>query len=136
MAYINQETKAQIVKEVKKLLPKGWKASYAIKDHSNLIMTISQAPVDVYGAIVTDSYGYDMGARTLDEGYRTLYLGTGTLSKDQFNCEEIGDIMEKVSAALQAHNYNKSQVEYDHHDVGYYTRINIGTFNKRFVCAG
>jgi phenolic acid decarboxylase len=44
MAYVNQEKKAKILKKV---MPKGWKYSLAVRNHSTIVCTIKSAPVDL-----------------------------------------------------------------------------------------
>lgn len=44
MAYMNQELKKEIVAEVKKVLPKGWKVSFKVEHHSKLICTVKEMP--------------------------------------------------------------------------------------------
>lgn len=44
MAYISQEEKKRIVAEVKKVLPKGWKATFSVRDKSTLVCTIKEMP--------------------------------------------------------------------------------------------
>ncbi len=46
MANMTQEKKARIVSKVKKVLPKDWRASFKVIDNMELVMTISEIPVD------------------------------------------------------------------------------------------
>lgn len=44
MAYISQDLKKEIVAEVKKILPKGWKVTFKVHNLSTLICTIREMP--------------------------------------------------------------------------------------------
>lgn len=44
MAYIDQEQKKRIVSKVKSVLPKGFKATFKVNNHSTLVMTFTQVP--------------------------------------------------------------------------------------------
>ncbi|TNH00108.1 hypothetical protein FHQ22_12295, partial [Pasteurellaceae bacterium Phil31] len=44
MAYVSQENKKEIIAEVKKVLPKGWKATFKVQNSSTLICTIKEMP--------------------------------------------------------------------------------------------
>ena len=47
MAYMNQEKKAKIAAALKTVVPKGWKYSLAVRNHSSIVMNIKSAPVDL-----------------------------------------------------------------------------------------
>lgn len=44
MAYVSKELKKEIVAEVKKVLPKGWKVTFRVDDSSTLICTVREMP--------------------------------------------------------------------------------------------
>ena len=47
MAYMDQEKKAKISAGLKKIMPRDWKYSLAVKHHSSIVLTINAAPVDL-----------------------------------------------------------------------------------------
>lgn len=117
MAYMNKELKAALVVEVKKVLPKNWKASFSIKNYSTIVMTISKADFDIsiFGEEAA-KYGYDSFSHRLKN------------TSD----ERVNEILAKVYAALNGKNYDKSDVMTDYFETGYYVRINIGTYEKNY----
>lgn len=56
MAYITQDQKKEIATLLKNVVPKGWKYSLAINNHSTLVMTIRSAPVDLLSEWFRCSY--------------------------------------------------------------------------------
>lgn len=55
MAYISQDEKKAIAAQVKAILPKGWKVSFSIKQHSTLICTIREMPKTDFVALGHES---------------------------------------------------------------------------------
>lgn len=51
MANMTQEKKARIVSKVKKVLPKDWRASFKVIDNMELVMTISEIPVEDFESL-------------------------------------------------------------------------------------
>lgn len=47
MAYMNQEKKAAIAAELKKVMPPDWKYSLRVQNHSTLVCCIKSAPIDL-----------------------------------------------------------------------------------------
>ena len=51
MAYMSPERKAVIAAELKRVIPKGWKYSLAVHNHSTIVLNIVAAPVDLLGQL-------------------------------------------------------------------------------------
>ena len=47
MAFMSQERKAVIAAELKKVMPRDWKYSLAVRHHSTIVLTIAEAPIDL-----------------------------------------------------------------------------------------
>lgn len=127
MAYMNQEKKAKIAAQLKKVMPKGWKYSLSVQDHSTITCTITMASVDLI-----DEYNQVRQSASLSErDYCQVNLYH---YKDQFN--QSLPIIESIINALNLDNYDKSDIMSDSVDVGHYVRLNIGQCNKPFVYTG
>lgn len=61
MAYIDQEQKKRIVSKVKSVLPKGFKATFKVNNHSTLVMTFTQVPREFLVGLAYD--GKDLIAK-------------------------------------------------------------------------
>jgi hypothetical protein len=121
MAYMNQEKKRAINEELKKVVPKGWKYSLSVRNHSSIVMTISKADVDLVGL---SHYPDDRKA------YRYLDLNIYHLHNAYDG--ELLEIFEKIKAALNLDNYDNSDSQSDYFDVGHYVDIKVGAYDKPF----
>jgi len=127
MAYMNQEKKAKIASKLKEVMPKDWKYSLSVQNHSTIICTITQAPVDII-----EEYNRVRQSVSLSE--RDYCQVNPYHYKDQFN--QSLPIIESIIDALNLDNYDKSDIMSDCFDVGHYVRLNIGRYNKPFVYTG
>lgn len=112
MAYMNQEMKSEIVTELKKVIPSDWKYSVSVEHHSTIVLTISQAPIDLKSMVPSGISSHHL---------HTYFSG------------DILDTFKKIYAALNLKNYNNSDTYTDYHDVGHYVTIRIGKWNKPFI---
>lgn len=113
MAYMNQEKKAAIAEAVAMFVPDGWKYSLAVRNHSTIVMTITSAPINL------TEKGYVQVNR-----YQPDYHFQGdTLA-----------IIREIISALNTGNWDRSDSQTDYFDVGHYIDLEIGRWNKPFVC--
>jgi hypothetical protein len=129
MAYMPQETKAKIAAELKKVIPKTWKYSLAVRDHSTIVLTIASAPVDLM-QIVRDNR---------EHGKRDDYaqLNQYYLDREFKGNAEMCELFEKIRDTLKgADFYDNSDSQRDLHDVSHYININLGKWNKPFIVTG
>lgn len=121
MAYMNQEKKAAIAAELKKVMPKGWKYSLRVRDYTGIVMTISAAPID----LLADVQWYDGIPRdhTSVNAYHVLDNYKG----------QAREVLENALNALNLNNYDNSDSMTDYFDVGHYVYLNIGDYNRPFV---
>lgn len=116
MAYVSKETKATLVAEAKKVLPKGWKATFGVRHHSTMVMTIRKAP-----ASVLEDY---LGDKSHDHPHvnhhhlETCWKG------------ETLKTLEALRAALMTGNHDHSDIQSDYFDVGWYVSMNFGQWDK------
>lgn len=115
MAYVNQEKKAKIAAELKKVMPKDWKYSLAVRHHSTIVLTIRSAPVDL---IAINKY------RQINP-YHLADHFTG----------ELLETIKKIIAALNIDNHDRSDSMSDYFDVGHYVDVSLGRFDKPFQLA-
>ena len=126
MAYMNQAKKAKIAANLKKVVPAGWKYSLAVRDHMTIDMTISQAPFDLIGAF-KESKDFDPKKET--------HIGVNNYHfRSHIEDECVADVFEAIFDALNTDNWNRSDIVSDYFDVGHYVRLQIGRWDKPFVC--
>jgi hypothetical protein len=131
MAHMNQEKKAKIAAELKKVMPKDWKWTLGVRHHSTIILNIWSSPIDLLAHIEENhkkaypehqrekkAVAWDVNEYHLDKQF------SGTLL----------DLFKKVVAALNTDNFDKSDPMSDYFHVGHYVDINIGRWDKPFIC--
>jgi hypothetical protein len=122
MAYMNQEKKAAIAAELKKVVPAGWKYSLSVRHHSTIVMVVRSAPVDVLGKIVWFDEKPQSYATINEYHYRR-----------HITCDELCGQIEKIIACLNLGNWNNSDSQSDYFDIGHGIELKFGSWDKPFV---
>jgi hypothetical protein len=120
MAYMSQEHKAVIAKLLKEVIPKDWKYSLKVDNHSSIICTVRSAPIDVLSKV-----GYDLHQRTYYDVNVYWY-------KDHITDPELREQVGKIIDVLNHDNHNNSDIMTDYFDVGHYIGLTFGTWDKPF----
>jgi len=128
MAYMNQEKKATIKSALQKVMPKDWKWSLSVDNHSTIVITIKSAPVDLIDEVLYVSksnqtekpVSHDVNIYWLDKQF-------------DFHLELFKNILR---AAKSAEWFDKSDVQSDYFHTAYYIDIRIGRWNKPFIVTG
>jgi hypothetical protein len=124
MAFMSQEKKAQIAAVLKTVIPKGWKYSVGVDNHTTIILNIWAAPVDLL------KIAGMVGKYQTQYGY--AQLGVHALGRD-FAGSEVGEIFAKIQAALFGASYfDKTDTMTDFHHCAYYVNVNLGRYDKPF----
>lgn len=123
MAYMNQERKSILAAALKKVVPTGWKYTLAVRHHSTIVMTITEAPVDLIAEINASGQPRDAVGHTSINPYRFDKAFGPSLPT-----------IKAIFAALNTGNHDNSDVMTDYFDVGWYVDVNIGRWDKPFVC--
>ena len=133
MAYMSQQKKAELAPAIKAVLKKyKLKGTIGVRNHSTLVCNISAGPLDFIGNMLEvarskpGSHYYnnqtqvpknlDINTHWIDEHY------TGTVCK----------CLEELKAAMDNGNHDRSDIQTDYFDVGWYIDINIGQWNKPY----
>lgn len=120
MAYMNQEKKKAIAAELKKVMPKDWKYSLSVSNHSAIKMKIRSAPV----ILPENQY---------NKGYLDLNVYHWENSKLLELNPEIRPIIDAAIRALNHGNWDNSDVMTDYFDKGHYVNLTFGEWDKPFV---
>jgi hypothetical protein len=123
MAYINQEKKAELAKEIAKVMPTNWKYTLKIRHHSTFVLTIRQA--DVY--LIKEN----MVSQTRDKG-ELSYCSINEYSLHSYYSGKLLKIFESIKGAMMVGNHDNSDIQSDYFDVGWYIDINIGKYEAPF----
>lgn len=125
MAYASQAKKQQILAALKGIIPAGWKWSLAVNSHSTFVLTIYSAPVD----LLAEMQRCCRNDRCVDGGYARInpyYIEV------QFDTHL--DLFKRILAAMNDGNHDRSDPQTDYFDVGWYVDLNLGRWDKPFVC--
>lgn len=124
MAYMNQDRKQVLAAALKKVVPAGWKYTLAVRHHATIVMTITEAPVDLIAEI------------NASEPRERAAVGRTSLNSYHFE-RAFGPSLETfkaIFAALNTGNHDRSDLMTDYFDVGWYVDVNIGRWERPFVC--
>jgi hypothetical protein len=114
MAYINQERKKELAPAIKAVLKKyNMKGTISVNNHSTLVVTLKE------GKFKFNKDHFGVNTYWINEHY------TGEV-KDFFN--------ELVKAMKGTGWYDRSDAMTDYFDTAYYIDINVGRWNKPYVC--
>lgn len=130
MAYMSQERKAALTPGIKAVLKKyNLKGSISVNNHSTLVVTIKEGPIDFIGNMLAVAVT------------RPGYYNNGTPSYMQVNPYWISehytgsarDCLIALKDAMDVGNHDRSDIQTDYFDVGWYVNINVGRWNKPYV---
>jgi len=125
MAYIDKEMKKNLSTGILKVCKDyGVKGTLSIKHYSTLSLNISKGKIDFFSSLTNPE---NHGSRFDGELQLTNYsVANKHLSG------EAGEFLAKVVKEMDALNYDNSEIMTDHHDMGYYTHINVGRYDKPY----
>lgn len=134
MAYMSQERKKEIAAELKRVIPKGWKWTLAVRHHSTIVLNIAAAPIDLIADAKAMSAKNSRRCQTDRDDMREMtYTGVNPYWYHEHFSPEVVAILKPILEALNRGNYNNSDIQTDYFDVGWYVDVNIGRWNKPFV---
>jgi hypothetical protein len=124
MAFMSQERKATLAEGLKKVIPADWKWSLSVNHHSTLVLTISQAPVDLIGE--------NLVCQSRSEG-RPTYHNLNEYHIGNEYSGKLSDTFKAIKDAMMVGNHDRSEPQSDYFDVGWYIDIKIGKFERPFT---
>jgi len=131
MAYVSQELKAKVAPVVKAILKKyGVKGSLAVKNHSTLVLNIKSGSMDFIS-----NYNETMEHQPKSEYWKPA---ENSLSVNQYWFHEhftgrCLDFLNEIMDAMNDGNWDKSDIQSDYFNVGWYVDINVGQWNKPYI---
>lgn len=140
MAYMNQERKAKIASMLKPILKKyGVKGSLAVRNHSTIVLTLKSGPIDfVENYIKTDAnvrHGNKMSQDQVDYIRKNQYIDVNPYwFQEHFDGVAKKFLAETFAALKGAGWYDNSDAQIDYFDTAYYCDVNVGKWNKPYVC--
>lgn len=128
MAYMDQAKKAKIAAALKHVVPQGWKYTLSVRHYSTIVMTVTEAPFDLIRAFK---------ASERFDPERAAYIKVNPYHcRDHIDDECVADVLDRIFAALNTDNHNRSDYQADHFDVGHYVDLGIGRWDRPFRVTG
>lgn len=125
MAYVSQELKKSLSTSIKAVLKKfKMKGTIAVRHHSTLVVNISQGALDVIGNL----------KKTTGKEFTYQYVDVNPYSIDQNYSGKVKQFLSELKSAMMHGNHDNSDIQTDYFDVGWYIDINVGQWNKPYVC--
>lgn len=137
MAYMSQERKKEIAKNVKAVAKKfgfgGRDVTVGVRHHSSLVVNIFRGPLDLLG----DAQEFN-NERASMRG-ETAYPIGGYLQVNPYHCEDwaidkkIKQFYTELMAAIKSTGYyNNSDAQTDYFDHDFYIDINVGRWDRNY----
>jgi hypothetical protein len=133
MAYVSQELKAKLAPKIKAICKKhGVKASLAVRHHSTLVLNIKSGSIDFLG-----NYNKVCGAKPRPE-HLPFQPATKSIDVNTYWYKEHFDgkalkFLSEVIPAMNNGNHDRSDIQTDYFDVGWYVDVNIGKWDKAYT---
>ena len=133
MAYFNQERKAKIAPKIKAILAKyKVKGSLAVRNHVTLCLNIKSGSIDFIGNFnKTISADHYLTARGFTPAEKSLSVNP--YHYDNHFSGKALTFMQEVFAAMNDGNHDRSDIQSDYFDVGWYVDVNIGKWDKQYI---
>ena len=123
MAYMNQQMKATIAKNLKPVLKKfGVKGTLSVNNHSTIVLTLKSGKIDFFA-----DYGDREDARKFGIDVNPYWF------QDHYDGDAKAFLTEAFKALKSAGWYDRSDAMTDYFDTAYYVDINIGKWNKPYI---
>lgn len=129
MAYISQEEKKELAPKIKSILKKyGMKGTISVQNHSTLMVNISKGALDVMQNAWDNSKNRQ--AQFPDESRHYLQVARADLFSGK-----VKDFFSELLEAMKGPNYfNDSDIMSDYFHVSHYYRVNVGKWDKPYIC--
>ena len=122
MAYMSQERKAAMAPAIQAVCKKyGVKATLSVRHYSTLVITLKSGPVDF--------------AADYQRGERGGFDNVGSINHHWFREHYAGRALAFLSElvpALNVGNHDRSDIQSDYHDVGWWLDIRLGSHEKPY----
>lgn len=137
MAYMNQEQKKLLAPGIKKVLKKyGLRGTIGVRHHSGLVVNIWEGKLDFIG-----NKNKNMAQHNIDKyGLAKDYLQVNEYYIDDTYSGQVKECLNEIKLAMngcqEIQNHDNSNIMIDYFDVGWYTYIRVGEYNKPYKYNG
>ena len=133
MAYVSQEMKAKLTPTIRAICKKyNVKASIAVRNHSTLVLNVRQGNIDFIGNFNDTIAERDpTGNRHINRATRNIQVNTYWY-QEHFT-GRAKNFLTEVITAINNGNHDRSDIQTDYFDVGWYVDVNIGKWDKPYA---
>ena len=136
MAYMSPEKKAKIAPKIKAILAKyKVKGSLAVRNHMTLCLNLKSGSIDFIAnsnkVCSNNHYQVASGFKPSTSGYDQV---NPYHFKDHYDGKALA-FMQEVFHAMNDGNHDRSDIQSDYFDVGWYVDVNIGKWDKPYLLA-
>lgn len=133
MAYVSKELKAEIASLLKEKFgdnarKRGFKYSLRVRNHSTIVMTISEGRFDFISDFVEHAH-ISQEIREHYEQKPPKYIDVRNIDSFSAECKKI---IEAALECLNHKNWDRSDSMTDYFDVGHYVDLQIGSWDKPY----
>ncbi len=138
MAYFSQERKKAIAPRIKKVLNEyGLKGSLSVDGHSGVLLKIKSGKIDFIKNHIdlVKASPYMLAAYKRGWGDKEIHFDNIDVNPYHYSTDFDGVALEcltKIFAILNDGNWDKSDSQTDYFNVGWYTYVKIGTWDKPY----
>ena len=128
MAFMSQENKAEKAPVIKSILKKyGLKGSLGVRNHSILVLNISEGPINFYENMIETAKEQNAEIKYITQ---EIQVNPYWYKKD-FTGVAL-EAMSELVEAMNGNNWDESDIQTDYFNVGWYIDINIGKYGKPY----
>lgn len=133
MAYVSQELKAKLAPKIKEICKKhGVKATLAVRNHSTLVLNIKQGRIDFIGNYNETINDRDpTGNRHINAADK--YIQVNPYWYHEHFSGQAKKFLSEVIPVMNTGNWDKSDIQTDYFNVGWYVDVNIGKWNQPYA---
>ena len=148
MAYVSQEDKKKLTPAIKAVLKKyNMKGTLAVRHHMSLVCNIKEGALDIIGAkneSMVNSRHYDTqcnpyDCQSLANRLQDNYVDVNTYwIEDNYGSNPtVVKFLEELKSAMEGEDfYCEDDPMTDYFHRSHYVDINVGSYNKPYVCTG
>jgi hypothetical protein len=132
MAYVSPELKAKLAPTIRAICKRyGIRASLAVRNHSTLVLNIRQGHIDFIGNFNETVAQRPGGFRTGSPAEKYLDVNPYWY-KEHFSGRAL-KFLSEVIPAMNAGNWDKSDIQTDYFNVGWYVDVNVGRWDAPYA---
>lgn len=137
MAHMNQAMKAQLAPGIKAVLKRyGIKGSISVDNYSSLVVTLKEGALDLIGE--ANRFNREYAERRGERFYEVKgYYQANAYRPNDYADNTVGRFFKELTKAMRGDLwYDNSDAMTDYFDTAYYLHINVGRWDRPYVCTG